>query len=484
MSSSSGFENGNGNLHHNNLIRKRSPNRNVGLNPSSLDNSNVSSSSSRPSSGSSEKMLFNKNNLQSQLMANNRKNLNSKILSKPSIIHNSVNSNLNGMGILPPRKSESKSRSNSPLKPVQVNEDEDIPERDDLTVTLLSRLKKLEQTCSEQKIILTSRESTIKDLQDVIHKQKIQIEKQSTNSWKTPEVPQVQSTVSPPQISDDEMGPHINMKLLEQRVQALNKMIDNEELVEVSKMNSNIKQLKQKPVSTVTFWKNGIVVDNGPFKPYKWQITKAFLTDILDGYFPYEFKEKHPDGVKLKIVDKTSEPFSKTEERSIGKSNYLKENNSNVVGLDYLKYVEENGPPNPPLDKESFLDLLPKQVIKNGKVIPVRDDIERVISGGNSKNETKTSDIVEIRDEENSLSQQSGSKDICTIKLRSSSGQQFMVYLSKHKTIRDLRQLLVPHLHLSSFRLKAIPNTFFDDETSTLETCKLYPKAILMILID
>lgn len=102
----------------------------------------------------------------------------------------------------------------------------------------------------------------------------------STNSWKTPEVPQVQSTVSPPQISDDEMGPHINMKLLEQRVQALNKMIDNEELVEVSKMNSNIKQLKQKPVSTVTFWKNGIVVDNGPFKPYKWQITKAFLTDI------------------------------------------------------------------------------------------------------------------------------------------------------------------------------------------------------------
>lgn len=124
MSSSSGFENGNGNLHHNNLIRKRSPNRNVGLNPSSLDNSNVSSSSSRPSSGSSEKMLFNKNNLQSQLMANNRKNLNSKILSKPSIIHNSVNSNLNGMGILPPRKSESKSRSNSPLKPVQVNEDE------------------------------------------------------------------------------------------------------------------------------------------------------------------------------------------------------------------------------------------------------------------------------------------------------------------------------------------------------------------------
>lgn len=204
----------------------------------------------------------------------------------------------------------------------------------------------------------------------------------------------------------------------------------------------------------------------------------------MDGYFPYEFKEKHPDGVKLKIVDKTSEPFSKTEERSIGKSNYLKENNSNVVGLDYLKYVEENGPPNPPLDKESFLDLLPKQVIKNGKVIPVRDDIERVISGGNSKNETKTSDIVEIRDEENSLSQQSGSKDICTIKLRSSSGQQFMVYLSKHKTIRDLRQLLVPHLHLSSFRLKAIPNTFFDDETSTLETCKLYPKAILMILID
>ncbi|KAG2379521.1 hypothetical protein C9374_006638 [Naegleria lovaniensis] len=518
--SSSGFDNNNS--HHNvnhNLIRKRSPNRNVGLNPASLDNSNVSASS-RPSSGSSEKMLFNKNNL--QLMSNNRKNLNSKILSKPSIIHSSVNSNLNGMGILAPRKNESKSRSNSPPKPIHINEDEDIPEKDDLTITLLSRLKKLEQTCSEQKILLTSRESTIKDLQDVIHKQKIQIEKQKkdldqqqstmntmlrvlddhdikhpfNSSYKpvknntssiTPEVA-VPSSVTPPQITDDDMGPHINMKLLEQRVQALNKMIDDEELMEVSKTNSNVKQLKQKPVSIVTFWKNGIVVDNGPFKPYKWQITKAFLTDILDGYFPYEFKEKHPDGVKLKIVDKTSEPFSKTVERSIGKSNYLKDNNSNIVSLDYLKYVEENGKPNAPLDKEKFLNLLPKQVVKNGKLIPIREDIEKVISGGNGdtkSSSTEKDSIVEIRDEDITTQQQVTSKDTCIIKLRSSSGQQFMVYISKHKTIRELRQLLLPYLSPnSSFRLKAIPNTFFDDESSTLETCKLYPKAILMILMQ
>ena len=79
--------------------------------------------------------------------------------------------------------------------------------------------------------------------------------------------------------NDDDLGSRINMKVLEQRVEALNKMIDDEELVQVSR-NGNVKQLKPKPISKITFWKNGIVVEGGPFKPYKWEITKAFLTDI------------------------------------------------------------------------------------------------------------------------------------------------------------------------------------------------------------
>jgi len=88
--------------------------------------------------------------------------------------------------------------------------------------------------------------------------------------------------------SDEDLGPRLNMKLLEKRIESLNKMVDDEDLVEISRNNGNIKQLKPKPYCHVTFWKNGIVVDNGPFRPYKWDLTKAFLTDIckyIDGWF-------------------------------------------------------------------------------------------------------------------------------------------------------------------------------------------------------
>ena len=33
------------------------------------------------------------------------------------------------------------------------------------------------------------------------------------------------------------------------------------------------------------------------------------LGDILDGYFPYDLKKKYPEGVPLKMVDKTTELY-------------------------------------------------------------------------------------------------------------------------------------------------------------------------------
>lgn len=34
------------------------------------------------------------------------------------------------------------------------------------------------------------------------------------------------------------------------------------------------------------------------------------MSDILDGYFPYDLKTKYPDGVPLKPVDLTDETYS------------------------------------------------------------------------------------------------------------------------------------------------------------------------------
>ena len=200
----------------------------------------------------------------------------------------------------------------------------------------------------------------------------------------------------------------------------------------------------------------------------------------MDGYFPYEFKERHPDGVKLKIIDKTSEDFSRQVERSVGMGSYMKEHDgNNIRGMDYLKHVEENGKEQPPLDKKALLEKLPKQVIKNGKVIPIREEIEKVITKETQSASQDNPSVIEIQDVGiASLNP----KELCTIKLKSST-RQYIVTIHKSKTIEDLRRLLMVEMeNNSSFRLKAIPNTFFDDNSITLEQGKLFPKAILMIL--
>ena len=44
--------------------------------------------------------------------------------------------------------------------------------------------------------------------------------------------------------------------------------------------------------------------DDGAIRLYTQPINVSFLKDILDGFFPTEFKEKYPDGVKLIIDDR------------------------------------------------------------------------------------------------------------------------------------------------------------------------------------
>ncbi|KAJ3104300.1 UBX domain-containing protein 11 [Phlyctochytrium planicorne] len=47
---------------------------------------------------------------------------------------------------------------------------------------------------------------------------------------------------------------------------------------------------------SLKMYSNGMVVGNGRFRTFAERSAKAFMEDILDGYFPYELKERYPDG--------------------------------------------------------------------------------------------------------------------------------------------------------------------------------------------
>ena len=85
------------------------------------------------------------------------------------------------------------------------------------------------------------------------------------------------------------------------------------------------------------------------------------MSDILDGYFPYDLKQKYPNGVPLKPVDLVDETYNSATE---GKSNKIK-------GL------SDADRPDGPMSKKEFLNKFPETVIKDGQIHKIREDLEK-----------------------------------------------------------------------------------------------------------
>ena len=66
-------------------------------------------------------------------------------------------------------------------------------------------------------------------------------------------------------------------------------------------------QFKRRENVRVAVFADGILIGAGPFRRYESENAAAFTKDVLDGYFPNEFKDRYPDGVGIDVVDKRSE---------------------------------------------------------------------------------------------------------------------------------------------------------------------------------
>jgi hypothetical protein len=63
-------------------------------------------------------------------------------------------------------------------------------------------------------------------------------------------------------------------------------------------------------------------------RPYSEIANQAFINDIMDGYFPSEFKTSCPDGVILEIRDRSSEEYgSESYQAFVGKGRTVGDGN-------------------------------------------------------------------------------------------------------------------------------------------------------------
>ena len=79
----------------------------------------------------------------------------------------------------------------------------------------------------------------------------------------------------------------------------------------VLKQEKNIAKLHfEKPV-LLSLYNDYFTVNNGERRDYSLPVSAQFFRDIMDGYYPSEFKEEYPDGVQFKVEDNRGDDMFK-----------------------------------------------------------------------------------------------------------------------------------------------------------------------------
>ncbi len=143
-------------------------------------------------------------------------------------------------------------------------------------------------------------------------------------------------------------------------------------LVQASELVENVK---------IVFYKNGLMIQRGPFRPCSSPTYASFVADVMDGYFPYEFKEPYPEGVTFDVKDRRDTTFTEGDQHS-----------------DQMSAAQ-------------FLSRLPKTVIRNGEVVSVRSDLAARLSGDEAATASRGFKISDESPAESKLPEKSSLAD-------------------------------------------------------------------------
>jgi hypothetical protein len=86
-----------------------------------------------------------------------------------------------------------------------------------------------------------------------------------------------------------------------QKIEEVNRLADRSTL-EFSR-DGNIASIKAIPKVELGLYDEGFTVDSGELREYGAPVHAAFIRDIMDGFFPAEFKGQYPEGVRFVVSD-------------------------------------------------------------------------------------------------------------------------------------------------------------------------------------
>eukprot|EP00656_Telonema_subtile_P056431 TRINITY_DN9011_c0_g1_i2.p1 TRINITY_DN9011_c0_g1~~TRINITY_DN9011_c0_g1_i2.p1 ORF type:complete len:558 (-),score=109.10 TRINITY_DN9011_c0_g1_i2:273-1946(-) len=261
-------------------------------------------------------------------------------------------------------------------------------------------------------------------------------------------------------------------------------------------------RLRRRDKMEMVFWKDGFQIDYAGLRPYTMKHNRAFVQDLLEGFFPFELKESFPDGVPLSVHDRTWEPFDGSRRHrpfsQAGQGQRLGDGGQRlgdgesqvptVSGQNMCEAVRvtvdevmagECSKAKQQDHRTNFLEQLPKSVIRNGKIIPVRSEVADMIGQGATTSKAHSDVIVS---DEHAVEQ----AKVATLKIKFGT-ESFLVkmaYTCSIQTLIDqvlsLSQVSVEDTSL--YQLHTMyPKRTLDNLSMSLESENLIPKCALIL---
>ncbi|XP_025870340.1 UBX domain-containing protein 11 isoform X2 [Vulpes vulpes] len=231
-------------------------------------------------------------------------------------------------------------------------------------------------------------------------------------------------------------------------------------------------------------YRNGLMMFDGPFRPFHDPSTQRCLRDILDGFFPSELQRLYPDGVPFKVSDLRNQVYPENgldpfpgEGRVVGRQRMHKP----------LDRMEHSGSR---MTAEKFLNRLPKFVIRQGEVVdirgPIRDTLQNCcpLPARIQEIVVETPALAAER-ERNQESPESPARLLSMLRIKSENGEQaFLLMMRPEDTVGDVRTLLAQAraVDATTFEIfSTFPPTVYHDDTATLQAAGLVPSAALLL---
>ncbi|XP_077006856.1 UBX domain-containing protein 11 isoform X2 [Tamandua tetradactyla] len=231
-------------------------------------------------------------------------------------------------------------------------------------------------------------------------------------------------------------------------------------------------------------YRNGIIMFDGPFRPFYDPSTQRCLRDILDGFFPSELQRLYPDGVPFQVSDLRHQVYPED-----GLGSFPGE--GHVVGWQrMLKVPDRMEDSDSRMTAEKFLNRLPKCVIRQGKVIdirgPIRDTLQNCCPLPARIQEIIVDTPALAAERERSQKfPGTPAPPLSTLRIKSQNGEQtFLLMMRPEDTVGDVRALLAKARAVDAAACEifsTFPPTVYDDNALTLQDAGLVPNAALLL---